>query len=115
MTNCPNCGAPIEPYVFRCAYCGSWYFDFAAFNCDTDKPVYVKFRTTQMGMPMTITALAKPNLETVEMTSESVYLKDKDETRLASFIADRNCDIIARFRCIQGVNNSLFQLELEET
>ena len=115
MTNCPNCGAPIEPYVFKCAYCGSWYFDFAAFDCNTDKPVYVKFRTTQMGMPMTITALAKPSLETVEVTSEPVYCNDKSGNHLLSFITERTCDMVARFRCIPGDNKTLFQLEVEET
>lgn len=25
MTNCPNCGAPINPRGSRCEYCGTWY------------------------------------------------------------------------------------------
>ena len=24
MTNCPNCGAPINPRGSRCEYCGTW-------------------------------------------------------------------------------------------
>lgn len=25
MTNCPNCGAPVDPAADRCAYCGTPY------------------------------------------------------------------------------------------
>lgn len=25
MTNCPNCGAPIDPHAEACAYCGTYY------------------------------------------------------------------------------------------
>lgn len=25
MTNCPNCGAPIDPAAMQCAYCGTPY------------------------------------------------------------------------------------------
>ena len=27
MKNCPNCGAPIEPYKYECEYCGTSYID----------------------------------------------------------------------------------------
>lgn len=27
MTNCKNCGAPIDISADRCPYCGTWYFD----------------------------------------------------------------------------------------
>ena len=37
MTNCPNCGAPIQGT--RCEYCGTPFYDLAAI--DMDNPGYI--------------------------------------------------------------------------
>lgn len=29
MTNCPNCGAPIDPNADKCSYCDTSYFDIS--------------------------------------------------------------------------------------
>lgn len=43
MTNCPNCGAPIDNYIYvKCPYCGTDYFDFA--TMDVDKPFWIKIK-----------------------------------------------------------------------
>ena len=112
MNHCPNCGSHIEPYKVRCEYCGSWYWDFAAFDCDTDKPVYVKFKTTQMGEQIVLTALAKPRVEQVEVNSDVSYIKDKMGNALRSFTTNRTCEIDAKFTCIpNGKDRTLFTVE----
>ena len=113
MRHCYNCGAHIDPYTYKCPYCGGIYYDFSALDCEADKPVYIKFRTNYMGQPMTVTALARPSLETVEMTSDETYATDTRGTKLASFTTERNCDLVARFRCMAD-GAKLFRVEVEE-
>ncbi len=88
MKNCPNCGAVLEPYKCRCEYCGSWYFDLTAFDMTGDSPYYVKFKT-DMGI---ITALAKPELQTIDITEDTIYAVDSFGNKMTSFIQSRNCD-----------------------
>lgn len=113
MNHCPCCGAHLEPYKVRCEFCGSWYWDLAAFDCDTDKPVYVKFRTNQMGQEAIITALTKPSLECVETQSEAKDICDGMGAVVHRFYTERTCDITAKFHCIPGKDNTLFQIELQ--
>lgn len=112
MTNCPNCGAPIEPYKCRCGYCGTYYFDFTAFDMTGEDPYYVKFKANSFGKDVIITALAKPTLETCEITDEPVYATDKYGNVLMQFSSNRSCDLNVRFRCQQNhETKSLFQVE----
>ena len=30
--NCPNCGAPNDPHLNKCPYCGTSYFDLTAID-----------------------------------------------------------------------------------
>lgn len=42
MTNCPNCGQPINPDHNKCEYCGTSYFDLACIPAD--EPFYLRVR-----------------------------------------------------------------------
>lgn len=111
MTNCPNCGAPIEPYQCKCGYCGTWYFDFNAIDFEDGNPVYVKFKTSQG----TITALTIPHLETVEMNAETTDVCDMRGNTVRSFVTSHTCDVNVNFRCIQRPQSKeLFRIDISE-
>ena len=109
MKNCPNCGSPIEPYKCRCEYCGTWYFDFTAFDMSGDDPYYVKFRTPY-GV---ITTLAKPELQTVDVSEDTVDITGKYGSVLTSFTRSVNCDLGVVFHsCRDPETGELFRLEV---
>lgn len=110
-TNCPNCGAVIEPYKCKCEYCGTWYFDFTSFDMTDDKPYYVKFRTPY-GI---ITTLAKPELQTINVTEDVMDTVDIMGTSICSLVRNRNCDLEVTFHsCVNPENNSLYTLEVTQ-
>lgn len=109
MTNCPNCGAPIEPYKCKCGYCGTWYFDFTAFDMSDDKPYYVKFRT----LYGVLTTLAKPEVSTIDVMPEDAYAYTSSGMPVARFAKNTNCDLNVIFHTIADPENkTLFTLEV---
>jgi len=110
MKNCPNCGAPIEPYKCKCEHCGTWYFDFAAFNVTDGSPCYVKFNTPQ-GV---ITALAKPELTTTEIYCDEQYATDATGHIMHSFVTNKHCDFNVIFHTIINEDGTLFIVNVEQ-
>ena len=102
MKNCPNCGAPIEPYKCKCEYCGTWYFDFTAFDMSKNEPYYVKFYTPSGAI---ITTLAKPELQTINIWDDTVGITDVRGDLVKTFTASRNCDLEVTFHSIMDQKN----------
>ena len=108
MRNCPNCGAVIDPYIYRCPY--TYYFDFTAFDMTTDVPYYVKFRTEYGD----ITTLAKPELKTIEVSEDARYVSDRLGHIVGKCCISKRCDLDVIFHALTGTDGSLFTLEVEE-
>ena len=109
MKNCPNCGAPLEPYECKCKYCGTWYFDFTAFDMSEDVPYYVKFRTPY-GV---LTTLARPELKTIEQGTDDIDCVDGFGNVLCSFTRSYWCDLNVVFHSQPDPEKGiLYQIEV---
>lgn len=105
MRNCPNCGAPLDENLFKCPYCGTLYYDLTVL--DEQTPCYVKFRT-HMG---TVTALAKPELKSIETWCDSVDINTMGRT-LTKFVTCVNADIGVEFHTLVRPNDgTLLRIE----
>lgn len=115
MTNCPNCGSPLEPYKCKCEYCGTWYYDLSMFDLDDGKPQYVKFKTNMNGREIYITALTKPHLESMEVNNDTTDIPNRFGNILYTIATNRYADINVRFSCLRdGETESLFQVVVKE-
>lgn len=59
MTNCLNCGAPLDKEYEKCPYCGTSYYDMSAITLDGHTPFVFKFRTVVNNKPITVTQLCR--------------------------------------------------------
>ena len=110
MTNCPNCGSPIEPYKCKCEYCETYYFDFTAFDMTENVPYFVKFRTPY-GI---VTTLARPELQTIDVYEDDCYCYDLMGNKVAKFARSRNCDLNVVFHSqVNPENGELYRLEVQ--
>ena len=107
MKNCPNCGAPIDPYVCKCQYCGTYYFDFTSFDMSKNSLYYVKFNTP-MGV---VTTLAKPELTTIEVGVDSIDAVDFSGNIVKTVCMNRTCDINVVFHAYYD-NGNLYTIDI---
>ena len=108
MKNCPNCGAPIDPYKVKCEYCGTMYFDLATWLKDGE-PCFINYSFNK-GI---LTMQAIPHLESIEVNSEPTYIMTEYGTHLIAYRNKKTCEINIKFDCIENINDkTLFQLKM---
>lgn len=110
MTNCPNCGAPLEPYKCKCEYCGTWYFDFTAFDMSEDEPYFVKFKTPY-GI---ITTLAKPELRTIEVGNNYEDVVNAYGDIIQRFAVNKTCDLNVVFHSVTNPEDGTLYKVIKE-
>lgn len=114
MKNCPNCGAPIDPYRVKCEYCGTMYFDWATWLQD-GKPCFINYGFDSGYGKGTITTQAIPHLEQVEINYEPTYIRDPRGDVIHRLINNRCCDLHVVFTCVADQSNqNMFKITVEE-
>lgn len=99
MTNCPNCGSPIDVHECMCKYCGTYYFDLTTFEMNSDKKYYIKFKQRMLNGEMAIvTALVKPSLESIYSGYETIDGGPLSGTFARPF--HNHCEMNVCFSCI---------------
>lgn len=118
MTNCPNCNAPMNPYQCKCEYCGTWYFDLAAFDFDDNKPCYIKMKSSNIcGNNASITFKAIPRLTEINSSYDTVDYCDSNGVIIKKFISGHHCTVGMEFECITDINennNNLFTITIND-
>ncbi len=108
--NCPNCGAPNDPYLNKCPYCGTSYFDLTSIDIADGKPMFLKIKVqntiiTQLVRPSpNVTIEFKTEYRTVE--KDGVFTRQKDK------YASCSTDIV--FHTIPDEHNRIFTIEEEK-
>lgn len=111
-TNCPNCGAVINPEQHKCSYCGTSYFDMSAIDFEDGKPFYLKIKTKWNGHDAFITQLVKPSLNTINLTTTSDYCYGGKGQQLFSFKNENCLTTEISFLSIPMTDNSLLKMEV---
>lgn len=106
MRNCPNCGAPIDPYKNKCEYCGTYYYDFTNINFEHNKPCYIQFKIDDF----ILTTLAIPHMETINFSSDTIDVIDTNGCSISSYRANKECNIELSFSCIEDKDHSLLEI-----
>jgi len=110
--NCPNCGAPYDPALNKCPYCGTIYFDMSCINFADGEPIYMKIKTEWRGKPVTMTQLVRPRLHDIHVRRDRV-----ETTRLGLPVVRVNLmptvTIDVEFEAIANDNNELIIVEEE--
>ena len=106
MKNCPNCGAPIDPYRVKCEYCGTMYFDWVTWLQDRE-PCFINYGFNYGDKKTSIITKAIPHLEAVKVNDDNTYISQTS--------AGRYCDLHVIFNCIVDQRDkSLFKIIVEE-
>ena len=108
-TNCPNCGAVINPEQHKCSYCGTPYSEI---DFENEKPFYLKIKTKWNGKDVYITQLVKPDLNAINLTTVSNCCYGGKAEQLFSFKNENCLTTEISFTGIPMANNSLLIMEV---
>ena len=101
--NCPNCGAPIDPWKYKCEYCGTAIVDLGVL--DLDNPCYVSFKTHMYGRPCIVTALVKSSNPCIEYQTNTYDVTDGRGNIISSCSTGASCTIDLHLDCLTDTSN----------
>lgn len=108
--NCPNCGAPYDPALNKCPFCGTIYFDMSCIDFADNKPIYLKIRTEYSGKPVTMTQLVLPHLNDIHIEQEHTYAY-RNGTPVICVNITPTVTLNVAFEAVAQADNTLITME----
>lgn len=112
--NCPNCGAPLDMGVDKCAYCGTSYFDLTAIDWKEDEPVFLKLKMNGY----TLTGKFRPYCGGITFNEDVVSAyggaPHSPSTRLINVTRSRCMSLDINFEAVPDKNGNLFQITVNK-
>lgn len=113
--NCPNCAAPYEAEKNKCPYCGTSYYDMSALNFVDREPFYLKIKSELNGIPVYITQLVRPELNSMEITSIQTDVRTGvGNAKLYSMATSTSLTTSIAFMAIEDKNKRLCTIEIAQ-
>lgn len=118
-TNCKNCGAALDIFSPKCAFCGTKNINMTDIDLASGEAVNFifklpnNFRDTE-GKEIYLSMLAVPELQTIEMRSEPTYITGGwNDTKLA-YIDNYSLEMGLNLRAINNIkDDSLCNLTIK--
>ena len=108
--NCPNCGAPIEPFKNKCEYCHTSYFDLSSIDINDNKPFYLKLKYNNIIMTQLVQCVPTINLN---LTQDRIYCHKGNEL-ITSFLAVPSLSTDLSFKAIPNSKGQLCEIIYRE-
>lgn len=80
--NCMNCGAPFDPELDKCSYCGTSYFDLSALDLSSEKPIMLKLKIGNSIITQLVVPVQQPD---IIMQNETHYAYGRHDKPRISF------------------------------
>lgn len=119
--NCPNCGAPYDPALNKCPFCGTIYFDMSCLDISSHEPIYLKLRVQLRGddgrhHACAITQKCIPMLSeaSMEMSNDCTYCTNIFGRDMRAVTSGLTLETHLNFRAVPDANGSLCNVEIME-
>lgn len=117
--NCPNCGAPYDPALNKCPYCGTIYFDLSCLDLTSHDPIYLKLKQqirdhSGDSHDMVVTQKCIPQLGDAEvhMEQDCTYCTNYFPQKLVSIRNDMVLTTNLSFRAVPDKHGALCYVEV---
>ena len=112
-TNCKNCGAALDIFSPKCAFCGTKNINMTDIDLASGEAANFIFKlpnNTTINDNMYMSMLAIPELQTIEMTSEPTYIYGGWSNTRMAYIDNYSLTMGLNLRAVPHPDNSLCHL-----
>lgn len=116
-TNCCNCGAALDIFAPKCEFCGTKNVNITDIDLASGEAVNFIFKLPNnfnIDGNLYMSMLAIPEMKTLEMTNEPVYIYGGRNNVPLSCINNRSLEMEVNFHVVPRIDSSLFHLTNKE-